>query len=85
MELSDRNPGCEAVLFDDGRNQRIPVCMGGTALGGCNNYDAVCKDVHSERSTNENPGFVNVVFQDDTGRVNRIVSVPRAPLVVPEG
>lgn len=81
MQLTDRHEGCEAKLFDDGKKQEIPVCMGGTALIGCNNFE-VCKEAYSDRV--EHPGFVHVVFSDEEGRVKQITSVPRAPLVSPE-
>ncbi|HLB66756.1 MAG TPA: hypothetical protein VJJ78_04145 [Candidatus Saccharimonadales bacterium] len=36
-EFSPRNEGCRAKLEDDGFRQEVPVCMGGTAIVGCNN------------------------------------------------
>lgn len=82
MQLPNRHEGCEARLFDDGKKQEVPVCMGGVALVGCNNYE-VCKEAYGERI--EHPGYVHVIFPDKEGRVRRITSVPRAPLVSPEG
>lgn len=78
--ISERHAGCGAELFDNGTKMRIPVCMGGTALVGCNNYEN-CKSLYGDRIDGRYE--VHVVSQDDEGRVNGITTVQRAPLVVP--
>lgn len=43
-EFAPHHEGCEAKLLDNGRDQTVPACMGGTALTGCNNAD-VCESL----------------------------------------
>jgi len=78
---TERELGCNARLEDDGTKQKIPVCMGGTAIIGCNNYD-VCRQSYGERVND--PGFVHVIFRDNEERVTGIARVARAPLISPE-
>jgi hypothetical protein len=81
IEGKERNEGCTAKLEDNGERQSVPVCMGGTAIVGCNNYDE-CHEPYGERIND--PHRVHVLFRDDENRVSSITTVPRAPLVPPE-
>jgi hypothetical protein len=79
----ERREGCKAKLEDNGEKQSVPVCMGGIAIIGCNNYED-CHGLYGQRI--QDPSRVHVLFRDDEdeGRVKGIVTVPRAPLVSPE-
>jgi hypothetical protein len=77
----ERLEGCRAKLEDNGEKQSVPVCMGGVAITGCNNYDD-CHELYGQRI--QDPSKVHVLFRDDEGRVKSITTVPRAPLVTPE-
>ncbi len=70
VQLTHRNFGCEAILEDDGVNQKIPVCMGGLAIVGCNNPEQ-CGKAYVDRvnepsyshffHVQENPKIINLV------------------------
>lgn len=76
--MGNRNPGCEALSKDNGRDTPyIPVCMGGAAVEGafetiigCNNPNA-CKP----RMRNV-PGCV-IIFQTANGKVTGVADVHR--------
>lgn len=83
-ELTARNEGCEALLKDDGaqHNPSVPVCMGGTALVGCNNPEA-CQPQYYKR-TND-PSWAHVIFKnEEETRVIGITTVPRGSLLSSE-
>lgn len=79
--MAHRYPGCEALLQDGGGKETyVPVCMGGTALAGCNN-PGECRPLFGERVAAEDPRHAYVVFTDEeTGRVKSLVRVAREPL-----
>jgi len=78
MLIGERHPGCHAELFDNGERMQLPVCMGGIAIVGCNNYED-CRSKYGERIDARYE--VHMVNQDDEGRVSSVTSIPRAPLV----
>ena len=71
-----RHPDCHALLQDNGIKQEIPVCMGGTAIVGCNNYD-VCGEAYIERR-NDRTHKMHVFSRDEEGRVKSVTVVNRA-------
>lgn len=78
-KLEHRLIGCQAELSDDGYTQKIPVCMGGTAIVGCNNPD-FCSRLYNNRMEDGYHNFVAFVDKDSQ-RVERIEQFAREPLV----
>ena len=72
----ERNPGCEAVLHDDGKpfNFSVPVCMGGTAVTGCNNFET-CGPLEDQRTSPDTVLFPSI---NDEGRVTFCNYIDRA-------
>lgn len=77
INLSARHDGCKAELFDNGENTRIPVCLGGISIVGCNNAK-VCRDIYGERRGRQST--VPVVFEENN-TVTRIVTVQRGTIL----
>lgn len=76
VEGSRRHEGCAVLLTDNGAQQNIPVCMGGSALIGCNNYDEGCAGPHAQRTADENSA--ELVHIDNAGLVISVSGVVRA-------
>lgn len=74
----ERNPGCEAVVHDDNKpyHLSVPVCMGGSAIIGCNNYEQ-CGSLEAERT---DPSKVFFPSFNEEGRVTSGNNIPRSPL-----
>ncbi|MEK7603164.1 MAG: hypothetical protein AAB459_02900 [Patescibacteria group bacterium] len=73
-EFGLRNQGCEAVLHDKGWGiQDVPVCMGGVAIGGCNNPES-CKPLFVERSNEEYPDSYVYVFHEGSKNGKRVIN-----------
>ena len=76
--ITPRHEGCEAVPDVKGTNFSLPVCMGGTALVGCNNPDQ-CIALYGERV--QDPSSVDIIFRtDDNSRIRGITTVPKRPI-----
>lgn len=60
---SPQHEGCEAVKNDIGAEKSVPVCMGGTALIGCNDAD-ICLAICESRAK-LSPNMVEAIFRDD--------------------
>jgi len=62
-----RHEGCHTVLMDDGQKQEIPVCMGGMAIIGCNDFvECIQKQSYVN---NLNEGYVVAYSRNNEGRV----------------
>ena len=85
MNFGERNPGCVALLQDNGRDKvHIPICMGGALVAGalvelvgCNNAP-VCRPLLPD-----GPNEVSIVFKDDDGRVTGITVATKDTAATP--
>jgi len=57
----DRNLGCTVELVDNGRRQSVPVCMGGLAYIGCNEWLDECQRQYEDRAPNNRVESVSIV------------------------
>jgi hypothetical protein len=75
-----RQQGCEAIFSPD--DQLLPVCMGGTALAGCNRA-SFCLLLHTEQTFDPNAAMIDVATVSNDDRVLWVTSVPSRPLLQP--